>query len=107
METDHMRVILRSLVLIALLALAATGCKTLTGETMGENIDDTNITTIVKTKLAGEKGVTLTQVHVRTVQRTVYLTGTVGTEALKERTSAIARGVEGVREVVNSLKVQP
>lgn len=102
-----MRLVLRSLVLIALLAAVSTGCKTLTGQTVGENIDDTNITTVVKAKLAGEKGVTLTQVHVSTIQRTVYLTGTVGTEALKERTGAIARAVEGVREVVNNLKVQP
>ena len=102
-----MRFILGSLALIVLLALASTGCKTLTGETLGENIDDTNITAEVKAKLAGEKGVTLTQIHVRTVQRTVYLTGSVQTAALKDRAGAIARGVSGVREVVNDVKVQP
>jgi osmotically-inducible protein OsmY len=96
-----------SLVLIALLALALVGCQTLTGETLGENIDDTNVTAVVKTKLAQEKGVMLTQIHVSTIKRTVYLTGTVATAALKDRAGAIARGVSGVREVVNNLRVGP
>ncbi len=102
-----MRAIVPSFVLIVLLAVLSTGCKTLTGETVGEHIDDTNITTVVKTKLAQEKGVTVTQIHVSTVQRTVYLTGTVPSEALKDRAGAIARGVDGVRGIVNNLKVGP
>jgi hyperosmotically inducible periplasmic protein len=93
--------------LAVLLAVFLAGCQTLTGSTAGENIDDARITLAIKTKLAEEKAATLTRVGVKTVQGTVYLTGVVETEELKLRASEIANEFEGVREVVNNLKVGP
>lgn len=39
-------------------------------------------------------------------QGTVYLTGNVENDGVKARATELARGVSGVREVVNNLKIQ-
>lgn len=98
--------LLRRLIPIVALAWALAGCQALTGETMGENIDDTTITTTVKAKLAGDKGSTLTRVSVDTDRGVVQLSGVVQSAADKARAGEIARSVSGVRRVVNNLQVQ-
>jgi uncharacterized protein YceK len=57
-----MRYKLGNLTVILALIFILSGCQSITGETLGENIDDTTITTTVKAKLAAEKGSTLTRV---------------------------------------------
>ena len=89
-----------------LVILVITGCTSLTGETMRQNVDDSTITAMVKSKLAAEKASTLTRVGVDTVQGTVYLTGIVETAAIRERAGVIARQVQGVRGVINHLRIQ-
>ncbi len=96
----------RRLIPVVALAWALAGCQALTGETMGENIDDTTITTTVKAKLAGDKGSTLTRVSVDTDRGVVQLSGVVQSAADKSRAGEIARSVSGVRRVVNNLQVQ-
>jgi len=93
--------------LAVFLAFCLAACQTLTGSTAGENIDDARITLAIKTKLAEEKAATLTRIGVKTVQGTVYLTGVVETEELRQRASDVANEFEGVREVVNNLRVGP
>jgi osmotically-inducible protein OsmY len=88
------------------LMLLLTGCQAITGETMGENIDDTTITTTVKTKLAAEKGTTLTRVQVDTNRSVVQLSGVVESAADRARAEQVTRGVGGVKGVVNNLQVQ-
>jgi hyperosmotically inducible periplasmic protein len=83
-----------------------SGCQALTGETMGEHIDDTTITTTVKTKLAAEKGTTLTRIQVDTDRGVVQLSGVVDSAAEKSRAEQITRGVGGVKGVKNSLQVK-
>ena len=95
----------RILPAIALMLLLA-GCQAITGETMGENIDDTTITTTVKTKLAAEKGTTLTRVQVDTNRSVVQLSGVVESAADRARAEQVTRGVGGVKGVVNNLQVQ-
>ena len=90
---------------IALMFLL-TGCQAMTGETMGENIDDTTITTTVKAKLAAEKGTTLTRVQVDTNRSVVQLSGVVESAADRARAEQVTRGVGGVKGVVNNLQVQ-
>lgn len=68
--------------------------------------NDASITAGVKTKLAGEKAATLVKVNVDTNQGVVQLNGTVDSERTKQRASELARQVDGVRKVVNNLKVQ-
>jgi osmotically-inducible protein OsmY len=78
----------------------------MTGQTLGENVNDTTITTSVKSKLASDKLVTLTRVGVETVNKIVYLTGEVQTPEQKSHAGSLASQVGGVRQVVNNLQVQ-
>ncbi len=94
--------------LIVTLALLffMTGCQALTGATMGENIDDGNITTSVKTQLASDRLVTLTRVGVETNNGIVYLTGEVETAEQRSHIGSLASQVKGVKRVVNNLQVR-
>jgi osmotically-inducible protein OsmY len=91
---------------ILLLAVVLSGCQAMTGSTLGENIDDTNITTAVKTKLAVDKASSLARVGVETTRGTVQLTGVVDSAATRDKAVAIARSVDGVKNVVNNIQVQ-
>jgi len=82
-----------------------TGCQAMTGETMGQNLDDGTLTTYVKTQLASDKLVTLSRVGVETNNGVVYLTGEVETAQEKSRAGTVAAQVKGVRQVVNNLQV--
>jgi hypothetical protein len=67
---------------------------------------DASITAAVKTRLAGASPATLLKVDVDTKQGIVQLNGTVDNERTKQRATELARQVEGVRRVVNNLKIQ-
>jgi len=83
------------------------GCQT-NPQTTGHYIDDTAITTSVKTHLATDGPLkTMTQISVKTVENTVYLTGVAPTLQAKNRAEEIARQVDGVQRVVNNITVQP
>ena len=91
-------------VTLALLFLM-TGCQALTGQTMGEGIDDSYITSAVKTQLASDKLVSLTRVKVETNNGIVYLTGQVQTAEQRSHIGSLASQVKGVKRVVNNLQV--
>lgn len=97
---------LGTLAVCILLLTALSGCQALTGETMGENIDDTNITATVKTKLTAEKASNFTRIDVDTVRGVVTLGGVVASDADRARAQQIAVQVGGVKKVVNNLQVQ-
>ena len=67
---------------------------------------DASITAAVKTKLAGVAPSSLVKVDVDTNQGVVQLSGTVDSERTKQRATEMARNVDGVRRVVNNLKIQ-
>ncbi len=96
----------RAVSLLVILLVVAAGCRSMTGRSTGQYVDDKKITAEVKTKLAAEKLGTLTRVDVDTNQGTVYLTGTVENPDIKQRATEIAQQVSGVRQVVNNLQVQ-
>ena len=72
---------------------------------MGENIDDSYITSSVKTKLASDKLVSLTRVEVETNNGVVYLTGQVQNAEQRSHIGSLASRVGGVKKVVNNLQV--
>jgi len=76
------------------------------GDDVHKYWSDASITAAVKTKLAAEKLATLTKIDVDTRNGAVTLTGNVESEGMRRRAAEIASGVNGVREVVNNLKVQ-
>ena len=91
--------------LIAILSFAGlfTGCQALTGETLGQNIDDSNLTAVVvKTQLAREKLSTLTRIDVDTHRGVVSLNDVVESAEQRARVEEVARGVDGVKEVINT-----
>ena len=77
----------------------------MTGQTMGESIDDSVITSSVKTHLASDKLVTLTRVDVETNNGIVYLTGQVQAAEQRSHIGSLASEVKGVKQVVNNLQV--
>jgi hypothetical protein len=76
------------------------------GREVRKGWSDASITAAVKTKLAGASPSSLLEVDVDTNQGVVQLSGTVDNERTKQRATEIARQVDGVRRVVNNLKVQ-
>jgi osmotically-inducible protein OsmY len=91
------------------IALLTAGCteKTRTTESTGEYLDDTAITTKVKTALAGDPGLkTLVDASVRTDRGVVTLSGAVDSPDLKARAAQVASSVPGVRGVENDLMVK-
>ncbi|SEO39930.1 BON domain-containing protein [Nitrosovibrio sp. Nv6] len=81
------------------------GLKT-TDTTVGEKIDDGIITTKVKAALLGDSGVDGTDVTVVTRDGEVQLSGYVTDAAQIDRAAEVARGVKGVKNVVNELSVK-
>jgi osmotically-inducible protein OsmY len=57
-------------------------------------------------QLAEEKLATLTRVGVKTELRTVYLTGVVENETMRDRAGKLASQVRGVQRVENKLTIQ-
>jgi hyperosmotically inducible protein len=94
-----------SVVAVVVLLAFGAGCRSTTGHTLGTNLNDTQITSAVKTKLAADTGSTLTRVSVTTVNGMVSLSGTVPTVADRTRAEEIARRVDGVQQVANNLQV--
>jgi osmotically-inducible protein OsmY len=69
---------------------------------------DAKITTSVKTHLAtNDRLKTLTQISVKTVDKTVYLTGAVPTQQEKDLAEQVTSKVEHVQKVVNNIEVRP
>ncbi len=84
-----------------------TGCSsTSTRESTGEYIDSSALTAKVKSALVADEVVRARDVQVETFRGTVQLSGFVDSEAQKERATAVARSVQGVRDVKNNLIVK-
>jgi hyperosmotically inducible periplasmic protein len=88
------------------LLLSAMGCTSMTGETAGQFIDDSTITTSVKAKLVADKVANLTRIDVDTTNRVVSLNGVVESPEHRARAEQLAMHVSGVRRVDNNLQIQ-
>ena len=86
-------------------AQTSTSAPPASTETMGQHIDDSTITTKVKSELLGEMKVRSTHVHVKTRQGVVWLTGSVRSADDRSAAEDVARNVSGVKDVENKLKV--
>jgi len=72
---------------------------TRSNETVPGKVDDTWITTKVKSKFAAAKGVKASDISVSTTDGVVTLTGTATSKAEKHRAVHLAKGVKGVKSV--------
>src|SRR5688500_6654898 len=84
-------------------ALATMAC----GKAVGEAIDDTTITTRVKTAMLNDPTVGGLRVDVDTFKGVVTLAGRVKSQAERDQAVALARGVDGVTEVKDAMQVIP
>jgi hypothetical protein len=91
---------------VALAVVALTGCAS-SGRTFGRWVDDTTITARVKKRLFALETRPSTHISVDTYHGTVYLSGVVESEAMKQRAQLIASGVPDVEQVVTNLEVKP
>jgi hyperosmotically inducible periplasmic protein len=75
-------------------------------KTPGTIIDDTVITTKVKTALLADSDIKGLDVNVATSKGVVTLNGAVNNQAQIDRAAKIASGVEGVGSVANNLTIK-
>ena len=91
-----------AMILVALVACASTSKQ----ESTGEYIDDSVITTKVKTLLAADDFLKSFQISVETYKGAVQLSGFVGSQSAVDKAVQITRSVSGVKSVKNSLIVK-
>ena len=92
---------------IIALMLSALGCgSTPQQSSTGQYIDDSAITTKVKTAIFNEPSLKVNQISVETYKNVVLLSGFVGSSAQITRAVDLARSVQGVLSVSNNLMVK-
>jgi hypothetical protein len=104
----HMTLLKRcSAFFMAALLLSVLGCtSTPTRESTGEYLDDTVITTRVKTAIFNEPTLKVLQINVETYKNVVQLSGFVNSPADMNKAVAVARSVKGVASVKNDLRLR-
>jgi osmotically-inducible protein OsmY len=96
-----------SLIAGLIFAVALISCAgSRTRESAGEYVDSSVITTKVKTALLADPDVSGLAIEVETFKDVVQLSGFVDTKEQAQKAVEIARNVEGVRSVKNSLIVK-
>jgi osmotically-inducible protein OsmY len=84
-----------------------TGCAGgTTHESTGEYLDDSVLTTKVKTSILGDSRLKMLQINVETFKGIVQLSGFVDSASAATRAVELARTVKGVKTVNNSLIVK-
>ena len=92
----------------AIVLLTATGCAVQRGqETVGAYVDDTGITTLIKSRFIENKQVDAASIKVETLNGTVMLSGFAKNSTERATAESIARGVKGVVSVRNEIIVRP
>jgi osmotically-inducible protein OsmY len=94
-------------VLLAASTLIVAGCAgTSTSASTGEYIDDSVITTRVKTAIFNEPSLKVSEINVETYKSVVQLSGFVSSSANIATASSVARGIKGVQSVKNDIRVR-
>ncbi len=99
-------IFIHCLLLLILIATFVACASTSKQESTGEYVDDSVITTKVKTLLAGDDFLKSFKISVETYKGAVQLSGFVNTQKAADKAVEIAGSVKGVRSVKNSLIVK-
>ena len=92
----------------SLVLMIASVCAVTRGqESVGAYIDDTGITTLVKSRFFEDKDVAGSSISVETLNGTVMLSGFAKSTLERNKAETIARGVRGVTSVRNEVAVRP
>ncbi|HUJ90399.1 MAG TPA: BON domain-containing protein [Syntrophorhabdales bacterium] len=94
------------LLVLVVLASFASCASTPKQESTGEYVDDSVITTKVKSLIAADDFLKSFQISVETYKGIVQLSGFVSSQNLVDKAGQIARSVKGVRSVKNDLIVK-
>ena len=97
---------IRCFVLPMLITTFVACASTPTQESTGEYVDDSVITTKVKSLLAVDDFLKSFQISVETFKGTVQLSGFVSSQKAVDKAGEIARSVKGVKSVKNDLIVK-
>lgn len=95
------------LLLVAALMFGVAACSsTGQGQKTGAYVDDSWITTKVKSELVTDDETKARNIEVKTTNGVVTLTGTAATWQESYKAADLARGVKGVTSVDNEIRVQ-
>ncbi|PKH26843.1 hypothetical protein CIG19_03330 [Enterobacterales bacterium CwR94] len=98
---------LSGITVAAMMAFVLAGCApTATQEGTGGYIDDTVVTTKVKTTLLGDKALKSREISVETFKGRVQLSGFVSSPQLASRAVELTRTVPGVKSVINNMQIK-
>ena len=99
-------IVIPFLVLLMLIATFAACASTRTRESAGDYVDDSVITTKVKSLLAADDFLKSFQISVESFKGTVQLSGFVNSQKAVDKAVEIARSVKGVKSIKNDLIVK-
>jgi len=99
-------IVIHCLVILMLIATITACASTRTRESAGEYVDDSVITTKVKSLLAADDFLKSFQIGVETFQGTVQLSGFVNSRQAVDKAAEITRSVKGVKSLKNNLIVK-
>ncbi|MFO7666386.1 MAG: BON domain-containing protein [Desulfobacterales bacterium] len=99
-------IVIHFLVLLMIIGTFAACASTSTRESSGEFVDDSVITTKVKSLLAADDFLKSFQISVETYQGTVQLSGFVNSQNAVNKAAEIVWSVKGVKALKNSLIVK-
>ena len=105
-SSDSRRTFFRSLGAVMSAALLAACAGSPSKESTGEAIDDSVITSKVKTALLAERSINSLDVSVETFKGRVLLAGFVRSDEQRQVAGEVARSVNGVKQVDNKLEVR-
>jgi osmotically-inducible protein OsmY len=103
-----MKTFQRATALLSILAVTGLmGCAaTATHESTGQYVDDTALTTKVKTAIFEQPTLKSAEINVETFKGVVQLSGFVSSQDNVNLAMATARGVKGVSSVKNDMRVK-
>jgi osmotically-inducible protein OsmY len=99
-------IFIRFFVLLVMIATFMACASTSKHESSGQYIDDSVITSKVKTQLAADDFLKSFQISVETYKGVVQLSGFVDSQTAVDKAGQITRSVGGVKSVKNNLNVK-
>jgi osmotically-inducible protein OsmY len=99
-------IVIHFLVLLMMVVTLAACAATRTQESTGEYVDDSVITTKVKSLLAEDDFLKSFQISVESFKGTVQLSGFVNSQKAVDKAGEIVRSVKGLRSLKNNLIVK-
>jgi hyperosmotically inducible protein len=95
------------IVVLTILLISVWGCgSTATREGTGEYVDDSVITTKVKTAIFNDSTLKVNEINVETFKGVVQLSGFVKSQTDIDKAVRVAGGVAGVKSVKNDMRLK-